>query len=465
MGTGDDLLTEGHRAGLADRVQPVDRHHREDVNELAIAVAVPGQALAQPRHGGRQVPVLEGRAVAQRPGFALECCHVVPGVIERTAALEASGVLADDLSTAQHHDPLRIRAHGCHLSNVARFDAVPVAFEVHQADRGDSAGPLSVAVKGCRHRAQTRALLVPCLYDLAFGSLRVRPLACKLPATLTQVRVELGEIGEAQLGRKYPLANVAHLILHLALFPAGRRRAGRGLHKVVIAHHQEAAVVAALAADEDGIDRRFQVVVDAAPGYPAQEAERSGVCIEHHLLALARISHQEERAAVTQPHMRNLHDLLKPAKLDVLVTPVKLVRLTGGKALRDEGGRYRMTASLKGAHMPPQRGGRTAEALQPQRLIHPLRRAPLARRQLLLCLQPRLQRRDVRPHLRLWLAAASILKGNALKAQCPLDRVPREPQVPGNRADRLPVHQPPTADLPDRLHAQHPDSPRTAGER
>jgi hypothetical protein len=39
-----------------------------------------------------------------------------------------------------------------------------------------------------------------------------------------------------------------------------------------------------------------------------------------HLLALARISDQEKWAAVAQPHVRELDDLIDSAELDMLVT-------------------------------------------------------------------------------------------------------------------------------------------------
>ena len=65
----------------------------------------------------------------------------------------------------------------------------------------------------------------------------------------------------------------------------------------------------------------------------------------------------------------------------------------------------------------------------------------------------------MRTHLRARLATAPILERVPFKTQRPLDRVPREPQVARDRADRLPVYQPPPADLADRLHAQNPGSP------
>ena len=99
-----------------------------------------------------------------------------------------------------------------------------------------------------------------------------------------------------------------------------------GSIEIMIAHHQEAPIVSALLAGEDRIHRGLQVVIDSAARHAAKELERPGMRIEHHLLALARIGHQEKCAAVTQPHVRELDDLIDAAELDVLVAEVKLVR-------------------------------------------------------------------------------------------------------------------------------------------
>jgi hypothetical protein len=55
------------------------------------------------------------------------------------------------------------------------------------------------------------------------------------------------------------------------------------------AHPQKPTVEAALLTQEDRVDRRRHVVVEAAPGHPAKQAEGVLVRVEHHLLALARI--------------------------------------------------------------------------------------------------------------------------------------------------------------------------------
>ena len=67
--------------------------------------------------------------------------------------------------------------------------------------------------------------------------------------------------------------------------------------QVVRAHHSEARVDDATLALQDFVDGRAHVVVDAASGYAAKGSEAARVRIEQHLVALARVRHQPERAA------------------------------------------------------------------------------------------------------------------------------------------------------------------------
>ena len=198
-----------------------------------------------------------------------------------------------------------------------------------------------------------------------------------MQAARSEVRVEFGQIRAAYLWGKEPLPHIADLVFDLALLPPGSWRAGGRIDEVMIAHHQEAPIVAALLAGEDRIHRGLQVVIDSPARHTAKEGERAGMRVEHHLLALARIGHPEKCAAVTEPHVRELDDLIDAAQLDVLVAEVELVRLARRKILWDEGAGHRHSAPLEGAHLSAHRVHRARVALQAQRLVDPLRRALL----------------------------------------------------------------------------------------
>ena len=107
---------------------------------------------------------------------------------------------------------------------------------------------------------------------------------------------------------------------------------------MVRAHLQEAAIVAAVLADEDRLDRRLHVVVDAAPAGTLEEGEAATIVrVEDHLLALARIGAHEHHAAVAEPEMSHLHGHRRAADQHDVVAPVELVGLARCEGERDEG--------------------------------------------------------------------------------------------------------------------------------
>jgi hypothetical protein len=72
------------------------------------------------------------------------------------------------------------------------------------------------------------------------------------------------------------------------------------------AHLKEAAIVLAVLADEDRLHRRLHIVVDPTRAGAPEECEGALMCVEHHLLALARIGAHEHHPAVAKPDMRHL---------------------------------------------------------------------------------------------------------------------------------------------------------------
>ena len=70
VGAADDLLLERHGASLADGFEPVERDHREDVDELPVAVRVLGQAFSRSRviEAGR-FQSLNGAPLRSAPGL------------------------------------------------------------------------------------------------------------------------------------------------------------------------------------------------------------------------------------------------------------------------------------------------------------------------------------------------------------------------------------------------------------
>ena len=89
------------------------------------------------------------------------------------------------------------------------------------------------------------------------------------------------------------------------------------------------------------LHRRLQVVVDASPAGTLEQPECPVVGVEHHLLARARISADEEHSAVAQPDVRDLDLGRHPRQHHVLVAPVELIGLARREHQRHIGLRRR----------------------------------------------------------------------------------------------------------------------------
>src|SRR3546814_11889402 len=89
----------------------------------------------------------------------------------------------------------------------------------------------------------------------------------------------------------------------------------------------------------DLIHRGGHVVVNPARADTAEERERSGMGVEHHLLRLAGIGSPDEHPAMAQPHMGVLHRSRHPRQHHDLVAPVELASLAGLEPQRHERGR------------------------------------------------------------------------------------------------------------------------------
>ena len=302
-----DALAQRLGAGRLDRGQPVAQHRGEDVDHLPVAIVGAGELAAHPLQAGRQHPVLERRAVPQRPGLAGQHRHVVPGIVDRLVAAEAAAMLADDPAVLAELDPIGIGTDLDRAADRARGDRVAVVVEAHQAGLGDRRRHRVEAVEAAGIGHQARPLRLEHLPDVRSRELGMAMRLGVGDALVEQPGVQLLVALDPQPRREEALAHQPDLVLDLALLPARRRRAGDRLDQVVAAHLQEAAIVGALLADEDRLHRRLHVVVDAARAGALEEGERPVVGVEHHLLRLARIGPHEQHPAVAEPDVGDLH--------------------------------------------------------------------------------------------------------------------------------------------------------------
>jgi hypothetical protein len=79
------------------------------------------------------------------------------------------------------------------------------------------------------------------------------------------------------------------MVLDLTLLPSRGGRAQWRFDQMVRAHLQKVEIISARLADEDRLDCRLHVVVDAAPADPVIVPERLVVAVKHQLLGLAKV--------------------------------------------------------------------------------------------------------------------------------------------------------------------------------
>ena len=166
-------------------------------------------------------------------------------------------------------------------------------------------------------------------------------------AAVGQPGVELLVALRPNPGREEAAPDHAHLVLDLSLLPAGGGRAGHGFDQVVTAHLLEAAVVGALPAREDRVDRRLRSAGDPSTGRLADpprcrrcpgcrpRRRRRTPCRGRRTPSasrLARIGPHEHHPAVAEADVRDLHRRRGAVDHHDLVAPVELVCLARGEA-------------------------------------------------------------------------------------------------------------------------------------
>src|ERR1700691_2571860 len=226
---------------------------------------------------------------------------------------------------------------------------------------------------------------------------------------------------------------------------------------MVRAHLQKAGIVLARLANEDRLDRRLHVVVDAAPTDPAVKLERLVMGVEHQLLGVAQINPNERHAAVRQLHVRRLHRQRQSLERDRLVAPVELVGLPRRKAHRHIGMRGNSDPLLAPETREAMHAVVGAAVSAPTQLLEqPLRRTALPLRQLGFRLQNLRQRLDPNAELRRGLNVPCILELGPAASDHLANRRPRHRERPHDLLDRallLEIGAPYLADL---VHATHP---------
>src|SRR3546814_10254795 len=82
---------------------------------------------------GRQIPVLERRAITERAGLVREDRQIMPGIVDGAVPTEVALMLPDDRFAAAYDDAVGIGAHLHGPACGRRHDRVAVAIEADEA--------------------------------------------------------------------------------------------------------------------------------------------------------------------------------------------------------------------------------------------------------------------------------------------------------------------------------------------
>ena len=253
-----NTLIDGFTAGGFDVHQAIIANAAQDLDHLPVAIIAALELAPDRGHRRRQDPVLERGTIAQCSGFACQNRHIVPGVIDRLATTEGTGMFADDCPVLPDDDLIGIGMHIDRSAHCSCEDGILVGVEAHGAGLGHRGGHTVEVVERVGIGHQARPFSLEHLPDRPVGRFGMAVRLRIGHAFVEQPAVQLFQAPDPQAGREEPLSDQPDLVLDLTFLPPRGRGAGNGINQEVAAHLQKAAVVVPLLAGEDRLDRRLR---------------------------------------------------------------------------------------------------------------------------------------------------------------------------------------------------------------
>src|SRR6056297_2325323 len=225
------------------------------------------------------------------------------------------------------------------------------------------------------------------------------------------------------------------------------------------AHLLEPAIVGAILANEDRVDRGLHVVIDPTRTGTAEEGECLVVGVKHHLLSLPRVSPHEDHPAVAEADMGHLDRGRHPVDDRDLMAPVELEGFARVEAQGHVGISRRLGCRLRPrGRITPDRVVAAFVSLSPEVLEDADAGQPLALWTVGILGEHSVKLFAPGAELRLRLNAALIGELSSTGSDYLPDGLARHAQVPADPLDRPAFLKIPTPDLRNRLHNQHPKS-------
>jgi hypothetical protein len=213
----------------------------------------------------------------------------------------------------------------------AGIDRISVVVEAHEAGLRDRRLHLMEAVEAATIRHKLLPFFFEDIPDRFVGDLGVAMGLCVEDALVKEPGVHLVIALKSQARREEALARQSDLVLDLPFFPASGRCASHRLDEIVAAHLRKPAIVEAILADEDRLNGRFHVVVNAALAGAFEKGKGTVMRVEDPLLGLARIGAHKWHAAVAEADVSDLNGDRRAIEHDDFMAPVELVGLAGRK--------------------------------------------------------------------------------------------------------------------------------------
>ncbi len=175
-----------------------------------------------------------------------------------------------------------------------------------------------------------------------------------------QPDVEIVEGREGRHDLPQPVARITHILLHLALLPAGGGVAELGLEQEVAGHGRKACVDITFLTPANPIHSGAHVVIDTPARHATEHRKGVVVRVKQHLVGLQQIGAQVERPAVAELEVRHLQLGAHSGNNRPVLTPVKLKGLTWAEGQGHEGATARSLLGHQALLVPKPDEGRDA---------------------------------------------------------------------------------------------------------
>ena len=105
---GMDVVRQRLGAGGINRIQTIGQHGGEDIDHLPVTARLTFQFALNAADRNRQIPLLEGRPVAQGTGLASQDGYVMQGIEDGFVPPERPGMAADNPAILPTFQPVGI---------------------------------------------------------------------------------------------------------------------------------------------------------------------------------------------------------------------------------------------------------------------------------------------------------------------------------------------------------------------